>query len=401
MVDSRSPDDPELPKKLFTSEFVLVLLVNSVLACIFYVLVSAVSLYAVEEFHVGEAAAGFASSAFVVGSLLARVFAQQLLAAVNGKKILVFCLCIYILCSLLYILTQDLWSLVSIRVLHGIGFGFASSALSTHIFSRVPQAKRARAAGYYSMAYAVFPAVGPIISLYLIRSVSYDAVFIFCAVFTLLALIAASNIRFPNKSQRAVSAASFFRALRFRDFYEPKVLAVSVIVFIAGASNSGILTFLPLISGAEGAENMVAFYFVAYSIGAVSSRVIFGWVQDKFGDNVAAVPALLLFAAALLILALGDLQIIPVAGIFSGLGFGSLFPIMQAITVSLVPVRQLTSALSTYYIMMDLGLSIGPVLFGIVYQYFGSSFMFLAILSAICFAIVLYLLTHARNQQKG
>src|SRR5699024_9552889 len=122
------------------------------------------------------------------------------------------------------------------------------------------------------------------------------------------------------------------------------------------------------------------------------------WAQDKLGDNAAAIPALFLFVIALVILMLGDFTIFPMAGIFAGLGFGSLFPIMQAITVSLVPVTEITRALSTYYIMMDLGLSIGPVLFGAIYEAAGASFMFLSILLSVSTGALLYLITHARNR---
>lgn len=398
MTGSTSPDDSDPSETFFNLGFILALIVNSALAFIFYILITGVSLYAAEQFQVSEAAVGLASSAFVIGSLLARIFATRLLQMVNGKKILVSCLIIYVICSLAYILAQGLWSLVAIRMVHGLGFGFASSALSVQIFSQVPSSKRARAAGFYSMAYAIFPAIGPTVSLYLVKTIGYWAIFILCALLALLALVAALGIRFAKTPKQSRSTISLSGRIRLQDFYEPRVFGISVVVFIIGAANSGIITFLPIIAVEKDVQNYASLYFLAYSLGAVLSRMIFGWVQDKLGDNAASIPALLLFSAAPLCLFLAnDLRLIPLAGIFAGLGFGALFPIMQAITVSLVPPGNISRALSTYYVMMDLGLSLGPIFLGAIYQKFGDSMMFLSILLSICTGAFLYLATHGRS----
>src|SRR5699024_9464275 len=125
----------------------------------------------------------------------------------------------------------------------------------------------------YSMAYAIFPAVGPALSLYLVGNVSYNSVFILCAGLAFIALGAAAKLRFNQEPRQARPRLSAFGRLSVRDFYEPRAFGVSLIVFLTGAANSGILTFLPVIAVVENGKNTVSFYFLAYSLCAVVSRL--------------------------------------------------------------------------------------------------------------------------------
>ena len=63
------------PARLWTRNFVLAIVTNLFISMVFYLLMTSMALYAVERFQASDSAAGFASSAFIVGSLVARLFA--------------------------------------------------------------------------------------------------------------------------------------------------------------------------------------------------------------------------------------------------------------------------------------------------------------------------------------
>lgn len=381
---------------LFTRNFVLSLLVNSALAVVFYVLISGISLYAVEKLDAEETEAGVAASAFVVGSLFSRLFAGRLSLLASRKYIVVGCLAMYVAASLLYLLAGTLVLLIVLRVVHGASFGFASTALSAYVFEAVPADKRSRAAGFYSMAYAVFPAIGPGIAIFMISSVGYWSIFVICALFSLAGLLAACALGPDDRRRRSPAWARSAR-IGISDVLEPRVLGITLVVFLAGASYSGILTFLPLFAMDRRAPEIVTVFFLAYSISAVMSRFIFGRIQDRFGSNAAAIPALMLFLCAAAILAfVPGVSLVPLAGVFAGFGFGTTFPIMQAIVVSIVSRERLAVALSTYLIMMDLGLSLGPVILGFVLEAYGYEAMFLGVFVGVCLSLVAYWCLHGR-----
>lgn len=52
------------------------------------------------------------------------------------------------------------------------------------------------------------------------------------------------------------------------------------------------------------------------------------------------------------------------AGVLCGLGFGVIVPSAQAIAVAASPEHRVGVAVSTYFLALDLGTGLGPVLFG-------------------------------------
>src|SRR6185312_3806394 len=76
------------PAKLWTKNFFLAIVVNLFISMVFYLLMTTMALYAVDRFQASDTAAGFASSAFVLGSVIARIFAGRLLDIVGRRRLI-------------------------------------------------------------------------------------------------------------------------------------------------------------------------------------------------------------------------------------------------------------------------------------------------------------------------
>ena len=61
-----------------------------------------------------------------------------------------------------------------------------------------------------------------------------------------------------------------------------------------------------------------------------------------------------------------------VASIFYGLGFGSIFPAVQALTLSSVPTERRTAASAVFFICFDLGIGLGTLFLGFLAGHFGT-----------------------------
>ncbi|WP_258933612.1 MFS transporter [Nesterenkonia pannonica] len=168
MVDDTSkgqgapqPKDPEPKPRLFTRDFLFATLINLLITTTFFTLVTGMAVYAAAEFSAGETAAGFAASAFVVGALGARVFAYKYVNTLGRKRVMITCLAVFTLATVAYLGVDSYELLITVRIVHGIALGFAQTALTASVFDIIPKSRRGEGSGYYLLANALPPALGP------------------------------------------------------------------------------------------------------------------------------------------------------------------------------------------------------------------------------------------------
>src|SRR5699024_10715601 len=82
-----------------------------------YILVTTMALYAVKQFAASDAAARFASSSFVVGATVARLFSGYLVDAFGRRRALWISLVVVAVSSLGYLLEGSFWVLILVRML--------------------------------------------------------------------------------------------------------------------------------------------------------------------------------------------------------------------------------------------------------------------------------------------
>lgn len=72
--------------KLWTKDFVLFLCANFFIALTFYLLMTTLAVYAIDEFDASQSEAGLAASIYVIGALVARLFAGKYVEVFGRKK---------------------------------------------------------------------------------------------------------------------------------------------------------------------------------------------------------------------------------------------------------------------------------------------------------------------------
>lgn len=91
-----------MKEKLWTKDFISITLVNFFLMLTFYLLMVTISVYAVNEFQSNASAAGFASSIFVIGALVGRLFGGRYMEKLGQKKLLLIGIEIMIVTAIIY-----------------------------------------------------------------------------------------------------------------------------------------------------------------------------------------------------------------------------------------------------------------------------------------------------------
>lgn len=389
-------------EKLWTRNFALAIGTNLFLYMVFYLLMTSMALYALERFQAADSAAGFASSAFIVGALVSRFFAGMLMDRVGRRRILVLALLVFVAVSVLYIPAGSLQLLMVLRLVHGAAFGLAHTAVTTGAQALIPQARRSEGTGYFASSTTIATALGPFLAVLLADGADFEAVFWFSAGCSAAAFAVALALRLPeNDDDGAIDAEPEpeGRAVRMlAAVIEPRALPLASIVLVAGLAYSGVLSFLTSYAASSGEPSSAALYFLVFAAAVLVSRLCVGRLHDRRGDNVVMYPALLIFAIGLAMLAAGSSPAtVTAAGILTGLGFGTLVPCSQAIVVNAVPARRLGTAIATYYLMFDVGTGFGPVLLGLLVPFAGYQGMYVATGVIMVACIGLYFAVHGRR----
>lgn len=387
------------PTKLFTRDFVLASVANLFISMVFYLLMTSMALYAVERFHASDSAAGLASSAFIIGSVVARLFAGKLLSVFGRKPLLVASLAVFVVASVLYIPSNSLGLLLIVRFVHGMAFGTGNTALATAVQSLIPPARRSEGTGYFGLSTTLSTAAGPFLAVLMAADGNYNAVFLFCSISSSVALLFCLMLRLPEPPKQV--SKEHTRARRggiIRSIISPAALPISLVLLVCGTAYSGIISFLaPYLISASMTE-AASWFFLVYAVMVLVSRLFAGRIQDRKGDNAIMYPLLVVFALGMASLAVqpGNLSIVA-AAILTGLGFGALMPCAQAIAVSAVSPSEIGVATSTFFLMLDLGVGFGPVVLGLTIPHLGYTGMF-GILAAFSVAgIGLYYAVHGRH----
>jgi len=176
-----------MKQPLWTKDFVLFIGSNFFVSLNFYILVTTMALYSIEQFQASESQAGLASSIFIVGALIARIFAGAIIEKVGRKKMLYFGLGLFLVATFFYFFSSTLTILLIVRFAHGLAFGFSATGMNTTVMDSLPIERRGEGTGYFSLSSTAATAFGPFIGILLLTKYDMNVIFTVAFVMTILA----------------------------------------------------------------------------------------------------------------------------------------------------------------------------------------------------------------------
>lgn len=385
------------PTRIWTRDFSLAVVTNTFISLVFYMLMSAMTLYAATQFGAHDTVAGLTSSMFIIGSLAARVYAGKLLDVVGRRRMLLGSLVVFVLASLSYWPIENLGLLLAVRFVHGMAFGAGNTAVAAAVQGLIPPRRRGEGTGYFGLSTTVAMAVGPLLAVAWSSTGNWSAIFVFCAVASAIGFAVAWVLRLPERPASAEERASWWR-LRPSDVLDPGALPVAIVMLLTGVAYSSILTFLASYAVSKDMAAAASAFFLVYAATVLVSRLVVGRVQDRFGDNAVMYPTLSFFVLALLVVGWAPNGFaLASAGVLGGLGFGAMMTSAQAIVVSRAAPARVGVVTSTFYFMLDLGSGFGPVVLGVVVGAFGFSDMYFMLAGLVVLTIGWYWFAHGRR----
>lgn len=346
--------------RLWTPAFVMLSLANLCSTMVFYLLMPTLATHATAAFGAGAAQAGLVTSIFLIGGLFGRPLAGYVLGAHGLRRVLVVSVLAYFATSAGYLVAPTLAGILIVRFVHGVAFGVAASAIMGAVMSLVPPARQGEGAGWSGAGLALGTGLGPFLGLWLLNGpAGMVGVFWAVAAFALAAaaLALAAARRLPPHRPAAPHGRSAF--------VETRALPIGLVVATTAVAFGSILTFLNTYTRGTELAPAAALYFVAYAGALLVTRPLAGMLQDRHGDDVVLVPALVALIAGVLTTGLaGQGAVLLVGGALLGVGYGTLISAGQAFAIARVPRDRTGIAVASFFLVVDAGTGFGPVLLG-------------------------------------
>lgn len=315
---------------------------------------------------------GLIVGTFTLLSVMIRPYFGKLIDTYGKKKFMIFGAGLFAILFALYGQIQTILPLCLLRAAHGVAHGSYLAASYAYVADLAPPNRRGQVMGIYGVsnvvAMALFPALG---SAIISNTRSFPILFIFS---TVLATGAFFSVCFVHEVLREAGQAgkvSIMSAVRQRP-----VLIASLTLFSASTVYGAVVTFLPVFALERGLKN-VGVFFSAYAVFTFISRLVAGKLSDRFGRRVIILPFLMIVAMAVFLLPLlGNVYLLVFIGACFGLGFGAFMPALNAFVVDETSPKQRSSALAFFTAFMDVGITSGALILGVVGQYWGYETMF-------------------------
>jgi MFS family permease len=383
--------------KLWTKDFIGISLSNFFLFLTFYILLVTLPIFSLQEFNSSASQAGLMTTVFLLSAIISRPLAGQWLERAGNKKVLVTALIIFSVASLLYFFPKTVTGFLVIRLLHGIGFGMATTAAGAIVADLIPASRRGEGMGYFVMSTNMAMVLGPFIGLTSIQQWGANTMFIVTVIVGIGALITGLTVKLSKQEQpdKKVVRSSF----SIRSFFEASAVPIALVGSFLAIVYSALLSFVSVYANEIHLANVSSLFFVIYAIVLLLSRPFTGKWFDQYGPNVIVFPSIFLFAIGMFILSQSSAAVtfLVSAGLI-GLGWGTLFPTFQTIAIQDAAPRKRGLATATFLSIYDIGIALGSFLVGLMVAKMDYSSLYLLCSFYVLIGAVLYYFLHIRKQ---
>jgi len=373
-----------------------------------YALITTVPLFVVDMLKGGKQEAGIAMAVFLIAAVITRLISGRLLDTVGRRKVLFFSLFLFMVSTFMYLIVEHMAVLVILRILHGASFGMVTTATGTVAADFLPLNKKGEGIGYYALSYNTAMFIGPFLSLSVLAATNFTILFTVLSILSVLSVLFA----FMINSKKMVKPKEKEKKLKLRwtDFVEPNAIPLALTGLFLSFAFSGFLTYIPLYAQEIGIAEGAAYFYIVYALSMIVSRPFVGRLVDSYNANVVVYSTIFLYAIGLVVLSLShQLSIFLFSAAIIGVGFGSISPILQAMSVKSTTSDRTGLATGTLLSFFDTGIALGSFFLALIAEATNFRIMFGSSTLAVLVAIGLYYLCQQRvkmnnkviNEQRG
>lgn len=291
-----------------------------------------------------------------------------------------------------YILTPASQWLLLFRLINGTGYVLCTVCMTTWLAFLVPREHVGEAMGFYGLMNALAMAVAPAISINLYQKIGYRHSIYLAAASALLMIVA---IQFVGDHALPKKDAS--KKKKGFKIIQGNVLPVAILTTLFAlpyfTTQADIVTYVEQRHLTVAVGSYFLIYAVILLIIRIGLKTYFDTVRFGIWFWIST------FATAAYILLLTFMQNnweMALAAAGMAVGYGVIYSVLQSTALLLAPISEQGLASSTFYLGLDIGMSLGPILSGIVDSLLPIEWFYPVELIIIPLAILIYFVYHKR-----
>lgn len=366
----------------------------------------------IRSLGVGEGTVGFIAAASTVVGIVVSIPAGILSDVIGRRKVLLISLMVFATAPFFYLLVQQPWQLVLVRIYHGLATAILGPVAMATV-ADLYDAQRGERMGWYSSATMVGRFLAPTVGGLLIFGDNYRWVYLADGVAGVMALLAA--LQLPRLNDRAAShgdaagtqmlqswqAVRHDLAVLVRDV---RLLATSLIEASQYFGFGFIEVYLPIYLHEQvGLEPwQIGILFTGEIIVAAVVKPFSGRLSDRVGRVPMITAGMLLCAASMAIMPIAaSFALLMAAVACYGLGLATVTASTSAFAADLATATTHGAALGTLSSIMDIGHSTGPMIGGLLVVATGYRLAFQYVAAGLALVALLYAWRVGKTQRSA
>ncbi len=296
-----------------------------------------------------------------------------------------------------YAISSSIYTLMVFRFIGGLQCSIVGSLNLTLAAAVVPQERMASGLGYFSVAGIIGSALGPALGIFIRdwagsyggEKWGYAVLFLFASAVCLAALVPCWLLD-PQKAERSERGKNVW----YRQIIEKHSIVPACIMMLMYLSYHLFVSYLVLYAVELGISGVSSFFLI-YSAVLVVTRPALNKLMDKYDVFTTLFPFSVIFAIAFIGVGFSKTIVGLLAwAVVSAIGFGVVRPGAQMLCLRSATEARQAVASNTLFFGLDLGCTIGPMIFGgYIYPLLGSySKMYLAACVPVVLALILLIL---------
>jgi MFS family permease len=360
-----------MTQKILNRDFVLAFFAQFTFTFVFYILVPTLPIY-LSRLGSAEAEIGVLIGIFFISSLVLRPFVGKALLKIPEKNFMITGTILFALASVAYLFVSPFWPLLIVRVLQGIGYGLFLTASYTLVANISPEDHRGQSLSYLYVAFNLSGALAPVLGMFVINNFSFTHLFLVCLGLSLCSLFI--TYKLGTRQVAPLQDSSIEDGF----FLSRKALPPSIIGSFSLFTWGALAAFFPLYAINHGVANP-GLFFTTIAIMLILGRALGGEIIDLYSKERIILPCLFTYIISMIMLAFSKTlpMFILVAAIW-GIGHALLAPSLLVYALDRVG-SSAGPVMGTFTAFTDLGISLGPVVMGIIIHAASYRIMFLCL----------------------
>ena len=351
---------------LWTLAFVTFVALNFFVFMGFDILLPTLSLY-LESYGNSEAEIGKIFGTFTISAVLMRMLAGRLAFHLEAIWLVRIGIIGCAIAGIYYNWAVTVPTGMTVRFIHGAGFGLASTLITALASQIIPPARIGEGLGFLGLGTTIALALGPFFGIWMMNEFGYFAMFAVVSGFYLAAVAVTFLLPKIKLASTAPGAPKPKVVL-----LSSRVWAPSFLMFMIGLIMGSVTIYMALFCKEKGLP-YAGHFFVISTIGLFVARFTAGRLHDRLGHIYVILPSIVMLVLVMLMLYEAESRnMLFFISIMYGLSTGAAFPSIQAIAMSSVPLSGRTEATASLFNSLDLGIGSGSLCFGYIASRSGS-----------------------------